>query len=244
MGRAIRNPLARGFYTVPEAARLIRVGSTQKIYGWLKGYPGREIGPLLARDYMPIRDFQELSFLDLMEIRFVEHFREHGVKVTSLRLAAQRLRQEFDTEHPFALQQVIVVADKSDVMVVEDVLRASAEEVRDMKLRSLLTRNYVMYETIKRGLLPGVKFDARSRLASSWKPEPHQFPRIVVDPRIAYGKPAGPSRVPTGVLYDAWLAENENADAVAHWFDVPTPEIMEAVKFEKFLNQRPQAQAA
>jgi hypothetical protein len=35
------NPLARGFYTVQEAARLIEVGSTHRIYGWLKGYRGR-----------------------------------------------------------------------------------------------------------------------------------------------------------------------------------------------------------
>src|SRR6185312_4494977 len=147
MARVNSNPLARGFYTVQEAARLIQVGSTNRIYGWLRGYPARQIGPLLTRDYEPIGEHEELSFLDLMEIRFVEHFREHGVKARSLRIAASRLRDEYKTEHPFALEKVILIADKADVFV-EEVLRESADEAADPRLRSLLTKNYVMYEAI------------------------------------------------------------------------------------------------
>jgi hypothetical protein len=35
---AIINPLGMGFYSVPEAARLIEFGSARRIYGWLRGY--------------------------------------------------------------------------------------------------------------------------------------------------------------------------------------------------------------
>lgn len=237
------NPLAQGFYTVQEAARLIRVGSAHRIYGWLRGYPQRQIGPLLSRDYRPLGEHEELSFLDLMEIRFVEHFREHGVKVRSLRLAAQVLREEFKTAHPFALDRVVLVADKADVMV-EEVLRDSANKAGDPRLRSLLTKNYVMYEAIKQSLIPGVKFDVKTHLAKRWAPVPLKFPKIIVDPRIAYGKPAGPSRIPTDVLYDAWFAENENADAVAHIYEVPSPEVIAAVSFEKELGRARKMKAA
>lgn len=239
----IENPLARGFYTVPQAARLIRVGSTNRIYGWLRGYPDRRVGPLLARDYRPIAANEELSFLDLMEVRFVEVFREHGVKLRSLRFAAERLREELKTPHPFA-QDRVVVADKADVLV-EEVLRDSAAKAADPRLRSLLTRNYVMYEVIKKSLIPGVRFDVDTRLAREWAPIPDRFPKIIMRPQIAYGQPAGPSRVPTAVLYDAWRVEGENVDAVSHWYEVPLNEVLDAIGFEQQLDQPPdEARAA
>lgn len=243
MRRTTDNPLARGFYTVPEAARLIRVGSTNRIYGWLRGYPARHIGPLLNRDYEPIGDLEELSFLDLMEIRFVEHFREHGVKVRSLRIAGERLKEEFRTRHPFALDKVILVADKADVFVKE-VLLESAEKAGDPRLRSLLTRNYVMYEAIRQSLLPGVQFDASTHLVNKWSPVPELFPEIKIDPRVAYGQPIGPSGIPTPVLFEAWKAEHKNADAVSHWYEVPTPEVLQAVQFEQYLSQHERRRAA
>jgi uncharacterized protein (DUF433 family) len=242
MAREI-NPLARGFYTVQEAARLIQVGSTNRIYGWLKGYPRRQIGPLLNRDYQPIGDTEELSFHDLMEIRFVEHFREHGVKARSLRIAAERLKDEFKTSHPFALDRVIFVADKADIFV-EEVLKESAEKASDPRLRSLLTKNYVMYEAIKQALLPGVRFDTATHMADQWKPLPKDFQRIVIDPKVAHGQPAGPSQIPTGVIYDAWFAEGENPEPVSHWFEIPTADVIEAVRFEKRLMSRDEARAA
>jgi hypothetical protein len=96
-----------------------------------------------------------------MEVRFVEHFRGYGVKVRSLRFAAEQLRKDFDTTHPFALERVHLIANKADILV-EEVLKQSADRAEDKRLRSLLTNNYVMYETIKQGLLPGVSFDRKS----------------------------------------------------------------------------------
>jgi uncharacterized protein (DUF433 family) len=243
MSAAADNPLSQGFYTVAEAARLIRVGSRQRIYGWLKGYPRRGAGPLLARDYEPVGGVEELSFLDLMEVRFVEHFREHGVKMRSLRRASARLRQEWNTTHPFALQRVHVIADKADIFV-EEVLRDSAEQEHDPRLRSLLTENYVMYEAIKQNLLPGVTFDSKSHLAETWAPRAIEFPAIKINPRVAFGQPATPSGVPTITLYNAWKAEKQNADEVAYWYDLPSTEVLEAIRFEELLDRRSEVQAA
>ena len=86
------NPLAAGFYTVPEAARLIEFGDARRIYGWLRGYPRSTMGPLLRRDYQPIEGDEELSFLDLMEVRAIEHFRESGVRAKTLRRAIEEAR--------------------------------------------------------------------------------------------------------------------------------------------------------
>lgn len=236
VARAEPPPLSGGFFTVPEAVRLIKVGNEQRIRGWLQGYPERP-GPILLRDYQPINKKQELSFLDLMEVRFVEHFREAGVKMRSLRHAAARLREEFKLAHPFASDRVVLVADRADVLV-EEVLRKSAQEEEDPKLLSLLTNNYVMYEAIKQALIPGVRFEQSTRLAKSWAPRPERFPDITIDPLIAYGQPSVPEGVPTAVLYDDWQAEDEDYDAVAYWHKIPTPTVKKAIEFENELHQR------
>lgn len=230
------NPLARGFYTVPEAARIVEGGNTQRIYGWLKGYPRRAIGPLLTRDYVPIDDRQELSFLDLVEVRFVEHFRSHNVKMRTLRIAADELRKEFEAPHPFATDRVHLVADKADVFL--EIMRESAKQEKDKALLSLTTKNYVMEETIKRYLVPGIVFDRESHLADRFAPRPARFPKITVDPRVAHGQPAGEGGIPTNALYEAWIAENESVDEVAYWFEVPAASVIEAVRFEQLLDKR------
>jgi uncharacterized protein (DUF433 family) len=235
-GLATSNPLARGFYTVVEAARLIENGRAPRIYGWLRGYPKRDIGPLLTRDYRPINDREELSFLDLIEVRFVEHFRHHNVKMRTLRRAAEKLRSEFDTPHPFASDRVHLVADPADVFLI--IMRDAAKETRDRALLSLTTDNYVFEEIIKRHLVPGISFDRRDHLARRWIPRPTEFPEIVVDPHIAFGQPVGPSHIPTTTLFSSWQAEDEDEDAVAFWFEIKAAEVRRAVDFEKHLDSR------
>jgi hypothetical protein len=101
MDQAFRNPLAQGSYSVPEAARLVRVGGARRIYGWLQGHAGRCVGPLLERDDHPVGDTEELSFHHLMEVRFVEHFRGRDVKVRRPRIAASRLRDELEIKYSY-----------------------------------------------------------------------------------------------------------------------------------------------
>lgn len=230
--------LSKGFYTVPEAARLIRVGSTRRIYGWLRGYNNSAVGPLLWRDFQPVSGKEELSFLDLMEVRFVEHFREHGVKLTSLRIAANALRQELGTDHPFASEKVMLVADKADVFV-DEALRGAAEEANDPKLRSLTTKNYVIYEAVKQALVPGISFDKRTGLAKAWRPLPDRFPNIEVNPKRAFGQPVVPSGIPTRALFDTWEAESKDVEAVAEGYGLTTDEVIGAIQFEKALDEAP-----
>lgn len=232
MNQLATNSLARGFYTVPEAAQLITVGSARRIRGWLRGYDGRSAGPLLMRDLPPLGGVEALSFLDLLEVRFVEHFRKEGVKSATLRRAAARLREEFETAHPFALRDILIVGDKVDVLIRE-VMRDSAEQEADARFRSLLTDNYVIYEAVRQSLVAGVTFDPATQLANGWNPRPHDFPGVHIDPKRACGRPLTPSGVPTEALHSAWLAEGRDAKAVSYWFDVPTTEVIEAVAFER-----------
>ena len=73
-----------GIYTVPEAARLTGV-SAARIRRWIAGYDykvGQEThgsNPVWPSQLPVIDDRAALGFLDLMEIRFVDAFRRHGV---------------------------------------------------------------------------------------------------------------------------------------------------------------------
>lgn len=246
MGNAVpTNPLAAGFYTVDDAARLIEVGSARRILGWLRGYPDRQIGPLLHRDYQPLGGRQELSFLDLMEVRFVEHLRDQGVKVRTLRKALEAARALFGEAKPLASDKVrfLLTADRKNVLV-EEVLKPAAQEAGDTRLWNLLTRQYEMWEVIQAALAKGVSFDPRTHLAARWAPRPDSFPTILIDPRIAYGQPIIPALVPTRAIADIWAAEGGEVEAAADWFGIPVEQARDAVGFELALNEPKQALAA
>ncbi len=165
----------------------------------------------------------------------MEHFRAHEVKLSTLRRAADRLREEFATLHPFATDRIHLEADKADVFLV--VMRDSAKEEKDRALLSLTTDNYVLEEIIKRNLVPGLVFDPQTHVARKWTPRPNEFPDIIIDPKVAYGQPIVESGVPTSVLLASWEAEKD-LDEVAFWHNVKSSEVRRAVDFEKFLDDQ------
>lgn len=239
------NPLARGFYTVRDAARLIEVGDARRIHGWLRGYPGRKAGPLLVRDYQPLCKTQELSFLDLMEVRFVEHFREIGVKPQTLRRCLETARAKFNEDKPLLKQGVLFIpTDDRRKVVVEEVLKPAAEENADTALWNLVDRNYEFNQFIERHLARGLTFDPKTELTSAWAPRARDFPEIIIDPAVAYGQPVVPKHIPTATLFEAWEAEQGDAATVADWFNIPTSQVQMAVGFEQLLRQGEHALAA
>lgn len=216
----IGDPLLGGFYTVAEAARLLRIDNRQRIYRWLRD--GDEA--VVKRDYTPIRSIQEVSFWDLFEVRFVEAFRAQGLSLQFLRKVAAKARAEFNTRHPFALADSKYLTDRKRIF------RQTAEETGE-KTHDVLSGQYEMYEAIERMLAKGVEFNPKTMLAQEWSPYA-ECPNVVINPRYAYGHPViGDRRVPTTALYRLWLAE-KNFDRVASWFGVTTANVREAVEFE------------
>jgi uncharacterized protein (DUF433 family) len=233
------NPLARGFYTVNDAARLIEAGRARRIMGWFRGYPRSQVGPLLVRDFQPIGGHEELSFLDLMEVRFVETFREAGVGVRALRQALVTARDVFKDEKPLVSARIrfVMTKDRKNLFS-EEVLKPVAKATHDTRLWSLLTRQYEMYTFIMDRLERGVTFDPQTDLANQWTPRPDRFPDIIIDPRIAYGQPALPNGFPTQTIYESWRAEDEDYGSVSDWFDIPLTDVQSAVAFEQYLNSQ------
>jgi uncharacterized protein (DUF433 family) len=221
------DPLVMGFYTVDEAARLLQIPSKQRIYGWLKGHPRSRAEPIIQRQHQPIGSVQEVGFLDLLEIRFVEHFRRQNISLQSLRRAIKNARTAMKMDHPFATSNIKYLTDRKEVFL------ETAKEAGDKFLLNLMTNQIEIYEVLEEFLAKGIAFDLNSGIAERWHPRPGEFPNVIVDPRIAFGRPViTPGNVPTETLFSLWKAEDGNFDVVADWHEVRTQLVREAVEFE------------
>ena len=234
---ATPNPLGAGFYTVRDAARLIEVGNARRIYGWLRGYPSSDVGPLIERDYPPFAKQEELSFLDLMEIRFIEYFREEGVKVTTLRKVLSNARAVFKENKPLATSHVMfhVTKDKKNV-IVDEVLKPAAKETGDKILWNLADQQIEFRQFMDGNLAKGVVFNPKNAFAMQWSPRPESFPEILIKPNVAYGQPVTPTHVPTAAIYQSWKA-GDDISAIADWYEIPLYHADMAVKFERSLSE-------
>lgn len=220
-----KDPAAGGFYTVREAARLLNIANIGVITAWVRGRADR--APIIKRQYQPIEGHQELGFWDLIEVRFVDHFRKQGYSLQTLRKAADAAREETKAQHPFALYGVKFVGERKNILL------ETARKAGDKTLLNLLTKQLEMYQVLEETVARSLVFDPMSGLAQRWRPRDKEFPRVVVDPTIAYGHPVLESaRVPTEAIFALWKAEDGSYSAVADWFEIDEALAKEAVEFE------------
>ena len=221
-----QNQLVGGFYTLREAARLLLVEGVARLRGWLTGYSQSNAGPIIKRQYEPISNIHEVGFLDLMEMRFVKHFRQQGLSLQSLRKAAENARSELQQTHPFASSNLKFLTDRKEVFL------HTAEEEGDRFLLNLMTNQIEIYEVLEQVLAKGVTFHPITGVASQWHPMPGN-PNVIVNPLISYGQPVvAPRYVPTKAILSLWKAENRDYRAVADWFEINRANAEEAVEFE------------
>jgi len=217
------DPLLAGFYSPVDVSRLLQV-ATPKLRGWLNGWSNSASGPIIDRDFKGSRT---ISFLDLMEMRFIEAFRNQGVPMQTLRKAAARARLEWDTSHPFALSKARYLTDRCTIFA------QVAEQERDRVTWDMVSGQHEMWEIIEATIEKGVEFDPSSDLARRWYPLPSEFPAVGIDPAIAFGKPALLKEgIPTTTLHRMWRAENGNIGRVAGAFDISEDAVRTAVEYE------------
>ncbi len=230
MENAIPEWLGVGIFSVPEAARLTRV-PTRRIRRWLCGYEFKSSGalresPPVINGELPIVDGQlALGFRDLLEVRFVDAFRRHGVSWPVIRRSAEAAAHVIGNDHPFSTRRF-----KTDGRrIFAELLRQTG----DPALLDLADSQYVIRDVISPRLYAGIAF-SDSDLPISWHPDP-KLKHVVVDPRYSFGRPiVMPAGIPTQVLASA-AKSAESMDEVAAWYDIPRRLVREAVQFEKQL---------
>ena len=223
--------LGIGLYTIPEAARLTGVPS-RSIRRWLLGYRYKPDGEYRERPSVWSADAPHtdetvgLSFLDLIEVRFVQAFREHGVTWKIIREAAARACEEFHKSHAFVSRRF---RTDGRWIILETIERAGGQK----RLINLVRSQYEFEKIISPILKGGLVF-SEADLAIRWFPA---WPKrqVVIDPHRCFGRPIVASGgVPTEILAGAVKVEG-SPNAVAKWYDVPLVAVHAAVDFENRL---------
>jgi hypothetical protein len=220
-----------GLYTFHEAARLTKI-PLRDLRRWLDGYSYHDKtheGPVAVSPLWPTElaegDMDGIAFHDLLEIRFVHAFRQHGVSLQTIRLASRMARDLFKTPYPFTSRRF-----QTDGRTI---FASAMEETGETGLLDLVKRQYAFRKIIEPSLYQGIEFN-QDQMATRWYPSPRSK-AVVLDPKLSFGKPiVSDGAVRTAILYDAFLAEG-NKNFVAKLYEVPVAAVDAAIAFEEGL---------
>lgn len=221
-----------GLYAIPEAAHLTGV-SAARIRRWVKGYSRhygqmvRNISPVWAADLPEVDGKMALTFLDLMEVRFVNAFLAEGVSWKSLRRVVDEARQLLDTAHPFATRRFVTDG--------RTIFAEIGRKTRSTKLLDLTRNRFAFGRIISPSLKLGLEFAPDNRTVARWWPlGERKF--VVLDPQRSFGRPiVHQGSVPTSILAAAVEAEDDENNAVprvAKWYGVAPRAVAAAVEYE------------
>lgn len=226
----IHVPLGIGFYTVPEAARLLRVRPVN-IRRWLGGYTFKdrshhrqEMPPLWEPQLPQIDEKLFLGFRDLIELRFVSAFLEQGVSLQAIRICLESARELVGDERPFATRRF---RTDGKTIFLDSLDRAEGgHELLDLRRRQFVIAT-VLERTFK-------DLDIEADAVIRWRPFKGRC-TVVVDPKRAFGQPiTNEGGVPTVALAQAVKAEG-SVERVAYLYGVSNVEIRDAVEFQREL---------
>jgi uncharacterized protein (DUF433 family)/DNA-binding transcriptional MerR regulator len=233
--------LGRGVYSSAEALRLINFSrghgisrrnvSGQTVSRWLNGYDyeargePRHSAPLWRSDY--VNDdgaVLEISFRDLIELRFVKTFRDLGLSLPTIRDCFTRAVEEVNDERPFSTQKFRT--DGKTIFL--DITRGVREgELIDLRRRQTVFRSFVAPS------LQDLGFDADE--VARWFPLGKGRTSIVIDPTRSFGRPVvREAGVPTETLASAVKVEG-SVENVARLYEVPILAVRDALEFEQKL---------
>lgn len=230
--------LGVGLYSVPEVAQLIRV-STSNVRRWVDGYEYRHRGttrttpPLICPELRAKEGAAELlTFLDLMELKFVSMFRSppHRISMPVIRAAWLRASNYFASDHPFCMKQFRTDGKRIFAELQETTDRPSGMSRADF-VEELAIAQLVFADMVEPFFL---ELEWDHDLANRYWPLGKKN-RVVLDPQRSFGKPIdSPTGVRTFTLYQASLS-GETRKRIAEWYDVPVIAVTKAVQYERYL---------
>lgn len=219
--------IGRGVYSLKEAHRLIGV-PTRRIRRWTAGYRYRHRGiihyspPVVGGNLTGQLGIPALDFADLLEVRFLNAFREYGVSWKAIRIASERARDLLGLDHPFSSRRFSTDG--------RTILAEFVSDTGDEVLLDLVRSQYEFRRIVGRYLYGEIEFGDSDSPKRWWPFEGSH--RIVVDPRRAFGAPiVDVEGVQTRVL-SAAVAVEESIELVAELFQVDPISVTEAVEFE------------
>lgn len=218
-----------GLYTIAEASAYTSIPA-RDISRWLFGYRSskNEDSSYRAGIWRPelagLTHEKAISFHDLLELRFVHAFRQHGVSLQAIRAASEHARLLFKRAYPFTCTRF-----QTDGRSIFACVMA---ETHDDTLLDLVKKQYVFKQIISASLYEGIEYDAHGE-AGRWFPLGRSH-SVVLDPERQFGKPiVAASGISTACLHEAWLAESKDSRRVAKLYEISVDAVLAAIRFEQ-----------
>lgn len=218
-----------GLYTLADASWLLGV-KQRSLRRWMEGYDydrngeSRHVEPLWTSDLPEIEGQVEISFRDLIELRFVKAFVEKGIGLRAIRNCIDYARTCIGSDRPFSSGRF-----RTDGRTI---FLESLESLEDSRLLDLRKKQYVFKAVVEQTFRD---LDLEDDAVAQWRPY-HGKESIVLDPKRAFGQPIANSEgVPTIVLADAVNSEGSVRNAAAI-FEVDQQTVRDAVSFHRKLN--------
>ena len=211
-------------YSVPQAAHYVGMPTTT-LRSWVRGrsYPVREgeawSDPLTV---LP-GEARRLCFYNLVEAHMLSAFRwQAGVQMGRIRLALQNLRTRFANEQfPFATRAFITDGATLFLEEAEGLIDLSAPNQRLIEKAIRINARRVRWA------------NGRARLFFPLtRQEPESPRRVVIDPRIGFGRPTVEG-VSTAVLVERFRA-GESLGDLSNDYGLTVIDIEEAIRCESW----------
>jgi DNA-binding transcriptional MerR regulator/uncharacterized protein (DUF433 family) len=229
-------PMGLGIYSISDVARYLHA-TPQLVRNWVLGRPSRasrtdsdqRTSPILLAPPRRIDGEAVLTFRDLIELRFVRLFRQHGVSMPVIKAAAQNAAVQLQSNHPFGLHKFStdgkkLFADLKSTRIIEE---ESGRDVDEKRLVQELDLAQMVMGDIIQIWLKDVVYD-ENIIRQLWLLGPNG--RAMLDPLRGFGQPLdSPTGVPLAPLY-ASIRAGDSIAAVADWYEVPEAAVEAAIE--------------
>jgi uncharacterized protein (DUF433 family) len=219
--------IGRGVYTLREAHRFTGV-PMRSIQRWAYGYKylgrrGFQHSAPIVSSGIDVEGARVIDFGALLEVRFLNAFRKHGLSWKTIRRSAEAVIELLGKRYPISSR--IFKTDGKQILA--EIVRY----VGDKQLLNLVKRQYEFEKVISPMLYAGVEFDDLDEPFRWWPLGTDR--RVVIDPARAFGAPIiAKTRIPTSVLDGAARVEG-SIEAAAEMYDVEFSAVEDAVEFER-----------
>lgn len=226
------NLVGKGVYALVDAERLTQVPA-RRISRWTRGYDftfrgvRRHATPVVGSRAGLLDGQPVLTFLDLIEIRFLDAFLSHGVSMHAIRIASKRARELLGRDRPFSTKLF-----KTDGRTI---LAEIQPETGDAMLLDLVRDQFEFRRIISDYLYAGLEYDDHDE-PNRWYPTEGRG-SVVIDPARAFGAPIIARKGLQTRLVVRALQAGETAASIASWYDLSSVEVKHAEQFEASVNR-------
>jgi len=211
-----QSKLASGAYTLPDAARLLRL-PLRRLRAWVLGRDAAE-----AFGHRGTGKDRTFDFYTLIELFTIGQLRAQGLSWPTLRKARAELMERFQTPHPFALEGLLVDGHRL------------LKELGDESLLELGSGGQTAFEKVIAPFCRRLDFDETTKLASRFYPDGPDSD-VVVDPHHAFGRPVINGTNVTTEALACLIRGGEKIEDVAQDFRLEPEQVANAWEFERRL---------